>query len=84
VLGNVFGRPAIIVDTHVKRLAGRLGLSSESDPDKIETDLQALLPPKEWTPFSHRVGFHGRQVCFARKPAHDKCAVVQWCPSVDL
>lgn len=84
VLGNVFGWPAIIVDTHVRRLAGRLGLSSGTNPDDIETDLQMLLPPKEWTAFSHRLGFHGRQVCFARKPAHDKCVVAQWCPSADL
>jgi endonuclease-3 len=84
VLGNAFGRPAIIVDTHVRRLAGRLGLSKESDPDEIEMDLRKLLPPKEWMAFSHRLGFHGRQVCFARKPAHDKCVVAQWCPSADL
>jgi len=84
VLGNAFGQPAIIVDTHVRRLAGRLALSSETDPDKIEMDLQKLLPREEWTAFSHRLGFHGRQVCFARKPAHDKCAVAQWCPSAEL
>jgi len=83
VLGNAFGRPAIIVDTHVRRLAGRLGLSGQTDPDGIEMDLQKLLPRKEWTAFSHRVGFHGRRVCFARKPAHDKCAIAQWCPSRD-
>lgn len=81
VLGVAFGKPAIIVDTHVKRLAGRLGLSAKSDPDKIELDLQGLLPAKEWTSFSHRLSFHGRQVCFARKPACDKCAVAKWCPS---
>ncbi|MCX8037076.1 MAG: endonuclease III [Candidatus Sumerlaeia bacterium] len=81
VLGNVFGQPAIIVDTHVLRLAARLQLSKETDADKVEKDLQALLPPKEWTAFSHRIGFHGRQVCVARNPAHDRCAIAQWCPS---
>lgn len=81
VLGNVFGQPAIIVDTHVLRLAARLRLSKETDADKVEKDLQALLPPGEWTAFSHRIGFHGRQVCFARNPAHDRCAIAQWCPS---
>jgi endonuclease-3 len=84
VLGNAFGQPAIIVDTHVRRLVGRLGLSSGTNPDDIETDLQILLPLKEWTVFSHRIGFHGRQVCLARKPAHDKCAIARWCPSADL
>jgi endonuclease-3 len=84
VLGNCFGRPAIIVDTHVLRLAGRLALSRETDPAKVEMDLRELLPQKEWTLFSHRIGFHGRQVCFARKPAHDKCAIAQWCPSAEL
>ncbi|MBM3333083.1 endonuclease III [Candidatus Sumerlaeota bacterium] len=84
VLGNVFGKPAIIVDTHVRRLAVRLGLSKEDDPDKIEMDLQELLPPKEWTLFSHRIGFLGREVCFARKPAHDRCDIALWCPSINL
>jgi endonuclease-3 len=84
VLGNVFGQPAIIVDTHVRRVTARLGLTAEDDPDKIELDLQKWLPPKEWTAFSHRIGFLGRQVCFARKPAHDKCAVSQWCPSHEI
>jgi len=84
VLGNVFGQPAIIVDTHVLRVAARLGLSKATEADKMELDLQRLLPQKEWTPFSHRIGFLGRQGCFARKPAHDRCAVRQWCPSRDI
>jgi len=84
VLGNVFGQPAIIVDTHVLRVAARLGLSKATEADKMELDLQRLLPQKEWTPFSHRIGFLGRQGCFARKPAHDRCAVRQWCPSRNI
>lgn len=84
VLGSVFGQPAIIVDTHFRRVAGRLGLSDHTDPDKIEVDLQKLLPRKEWTEFSHRLTFHGRQVCFARKPACPKCAIARWCPSAQL
>jgi len=81
VLGSAFGQPAIIVDTHVRRLATRLGLSGSNDPEKIEADLQQLLPKKEWTAFSHRLSFHGRQVCFARKPACSKCPIAELCPS---
>ncbi|KPK73466.1 MAG: endonuclease III [Acidithiobacillales bacterium SM23_46] len=84
VVGAAFGQPAIIVDTHVRRLAGRLGLSGHTDPDKIEADLRTLLPRKQWTDFSHRLAFHGRQVCFARKPVCPKCAIAQWCPSAQL
>jgi len=81
LLGAAFGQPAIIVDTHVKRVAGRLGLSAETDPDKIELDLQKLLLPGEWTAFSHRLTFHGRAVCVARKPKCMECAIAGWCPS---
>ncbi len=82
VLGTAFGKPAIFVDTHVRRLANRLGLTFEDDPDKIELDLQALLPPKEWTAFAHRLIHHGRRVCVARKPRCSACPVLRWCPQI--
>ncbi|HEY3186855.1 MAG TPA: endonuclease III, partial [Solirubrobacteraceae bacterium] len=75
VLGTAFGQPAIFVDTHVRRLAGRLGLTVEDDPDKIERDLQGLLPPREWTAFAHRLIHHGRRVCVAKKPRCSTCSV---------
>ena len=84
VLGTAFGRPAIFVDTHVRRLANRLGLTVEDDPDKIERDLQALLPPREWTAFCHRMIHHGRRICIARRPLCSKCPVARWCPQIGV
>jgi endonuclease-3 len=84
VLGTAFGQPAIFVDTHVKRLANRLGLTVESDPDRIERDLQALLPAKEWTCFAHRLIHHGRRICAARKPRCSVCPVARWCPRIGV
>jgi endonuclease-3 len=84
VLGTAFGKPAIFVDTHVRRLANRLGLTVEDDPDKIERDLQALLPPKGWTAFAHRLIHHGRRVCVARKPRCSVCALLRWCPQIGV
>ena len=84
LLGHVFGRPGLVVDTHVRRLAQRLGLTRESDPEKIEHDLQALLEPAEWTPFSMRLILHGRTVCFARKPRCEICALAADCPRVGV
>ncbi len=76
-----FGLPGIICDTHVIRLSRRLGLTEEKRPEKIEADLQALLPPEKWTAFSHALQFHGRAVCTARKAACDRCVVADLCPS---
>src|SRR5262245_4148093 len=84
VLGTAFGQPAIFVDTHVKRLSNRLGLTVESDPDRIERDLQALLPPKDWTHFAHRLIHHGRRVCEARKPRCSECQIARWCPRIGV
>jgi endonuclease III len=84
VLGDAFGMPSITVDTHVARLAQRLGWTAASDPDKIEQDIAALLPRSEWTPASHRVMWHGRRVCHARTPACGACEVARWCPSFGL
>ena len=84
VLGNAFGIPGITVDTHVGRLSRRLGLTVHEDPVKVEHDLMELLPPPDWTMISHRLIFHGRQVCFARKPKCDECTMRTFCPKVDV
>ncbi len=84
LLGHVFGQPGLVVDTHVRRLAQRLGLTGESDPEKIERDLQALLEPAEWTPFSMRLILHGRTVCHARKPRCEVCVLAADCPRVGV
>ncbi|WP_328841842.1 endonuclease III [Nakamurella leprariae] len=81
VLGNAFGVPGITVDTHLQRLTRRWGLTEAQDPVKIELELNAMLPPREWTMFSHRVIFHGRRVCAARKPACGACFLASSCPS---
>ncbi len=80
LLGNVFDVPGIPVDTHVGRLSQRMGLSTYADPVKIESDLMALIPRKEWTMFGHRMIFHGRQVCHARKPLCEQCQLSAFCP----
>jgi endonuclease III len=84
VLGTAYGQPAIFVDTHVNRLSNRLGLTVEDDPVKIERDLQALLPPKQWTHFAHRLIHHGRRVCHARKPLCGQCSLARWCPRIGV
>jgi endonuclease-3 len=72
------------VDTHVGRLSRRLGLTNETDPEKVERDLMDLLPRPEWTMFSHRMIYHGRQVCHARKPNCDSCTLAKLCPKVGV
>jgi len=79
VLGNHFGKPAVIVDTHVKRVSQRLGLSASDDPDRIEQDLQQLMPPQEWTLGSQRLLLHGRYVCLARSPKCRECGIDHLC-----
>lgn len=81
VLGDAFGKPAITVDTHFARLARRFGWTTQTDPVKIEQDVAALLPPQEWTPASHRLIWHGRRVCHARRPACGACGIARLCPS---
>lgn len=82
VLGSAFGiATGVVVDTHVARLSRRLGLSAQKTPEKIEADLMKLLPQEEWIDFSHRLIFHGRQVCAARKPRCADCRVGNLCPS---
>jgi len=80
VLGNAFGQPAIGVDTHVMRLAQRLGLTRQDDPDKIEADLTPIVPKKDQVHFCHLLQFHGRRVCVARKPKCHECVVSDLCP----
>jgi endonuclease-3 len=85
VLGNGFGINAgVVVDTHVQRLARRLGLTAESDPEKIERDLMELVPRREWTLWSNLLIAHGRKVCQARRPRCAVCVVAELCPSADL
>jgi endonuclease-3 len=82
VLGNAFGKvEGVAVDTHVKRLANRLGFSDQADPDKIEQDLMRLIPKKRWFDFTYALIDHGREVCVARKPRCDACPVSALCPS---
>ncbi len=85
ILSNAFGNnEGIAVDTHVKRLAGRLGLTKHEDPVKIERDLMAITPRKDWSVLSHVLVFHGRKVCAARKPRHPECVLYEICPSNSL
>lgn len=85
VLGTAFRLPTgVVVDTHVRRISGRLGLTESSNPEIIERDLMALLPPKEWIMYSHRVIWHGRKICIARKPKCGECPLLIYCPRVGL
>ncbi len=85
VLSEAFGiSEGIAVDTHVKRLAGRLGLSDYDDPVKIEKDLMEITPKHRWRDMSNLLIFHGRAVCQAKKPMHDKCVLFDICPSKNI
>ncbi len=84
VLANAFKTAVgIVVDTHVTRVAGRLGLTAHADAEKIEQDLMALIPKKDWTSFSHRLIEHGRTICVARKPKCSECRLNELCPSAE-
>jgi endonuclease III len=84
ILGNAFGVPGLTVDTHFARLVGRWRWTEESDPVKIEFAVADLIERREWTMLSHRIIFHGRRVCHARKPACGACALARDCPSYGL
>jgi endonuclease-3 len=84
VLGNAFGVPGLTVDTHFGRLVRRFGWTEEEDPVKVEAEIARLIPKSEWTDFSHRVIFHGRRVCHAKKAACGACGLAQWCPSFGI
>jgi len=79
ILGNAFGVPGITVDTHLGRVAQRLGLTSNKDPVKIEFDLMPLVPQDRWTKFSHQMIWHGRQICTAKKPRCPVCPLLPYC-----
>ena len=82
VLGNAFGiNEGIVVDTHVKRIAGLLQLSDSVTPEKIEIDLISIIPRDAWTEFSHLLILHGRKTCIARRPRCTQCGIAQLCPS---
>lgn len=85
VLGNAFGKNVgVVVDTHVARLAKRLGFTEQTDPNKIERDLMALFPRRQWTMLSHLLIFHGRAICKARRPACAACPVNKDCPKIGV
>ena len=85
VLGSALGKnEGVVVDTHVTRLAGRLGLTEHTDPVKIEQDLMRLIPRDQWSIFAHRLIWHGRRVCHAKKPDCDHCGLAPLCPSAGL
>ena len=82
VLGDVFGKPAVVVDTHCIRIANRMGLTSNKEPEKIERDLKKLLPPDKSSDFCHRIVLHGRAVCSARKADCENCVVSEYCKRI--
>jgi len=85
VLGTAYGIPAgIVVDTHVFRIAHRLGLTRAKTPEKVEADLMKLIPQEEWINFSHRLIHHGRRVCMARNPQCPRCVLNEVCPKVGV
>jgi len=84
VLGDAFNIPGMVVDTHIGRLSRRLGLTKNTDAVKVEHDLMKLFPPEEWTKLGHRLIFHGRQVCDARKPRCEVCTLREFCPKVGV
>jgi endonuclease III len=84
VLGDAFHIPGMVVDTHIGRLSRRLGLTKNTDAVKVEHDLMKLFPPEEWTKLGHRLIFHGRQVCDARKPRCGECTMREFCPKVGV
>ena len=84
ILGNAFGKQAIAVDTHVKRVTHRLGWAKSEDPDKIEFELMEVMPPERWTLACHQLVFHGRKVCLAQKPQCSVCPVEKFCPKIDV
>ena len=81
VLGNAFGIPGITVDTHVGRLSRRFGWTTQHDPTKVEVDIAALFPKRDWTQLCQNMIWHGRRCCHARNPACGACPVARWCPS---
>lgn len=81
VLGNAFGVPGVVVDTHVRRLSNRLNFTTQDDPVKIESELEKLFPREDWVDLSHLLILHGRKTCNARKPVCEGCLIARFCPS---
>ncbi len=81
MLGDLYGKPAVVTDTHCIRIAGRLGLTANQEPAKVETDLRAILPPEQSSDFCHRIVWFGREVCSARRPKCERCPLAALCPS---
>lgn len=79
ILGDIYKQPAVVVDTHCIRLSNKLGLASGKDPEKIEYQLKAQIPPQEQSDFCHRLVFHGRNTCIARRPKCETCCLAQFC-----
>lgn len=79
ILGDIFGIPGIVVDTHAKRLTKRMGFTKNEDPTKVEYDLMKVIPEEKWTDFCHKLVYHGRAVCNARKPLCDICPICLFC-----
>ena len=84
ILGDVFGKPAVVVDTHCIRITNRMGLTTNKTPEKIEQDLKKLLPPEKSSDFCHRLVLHGRALCSARKANCEKCPVADVCKKVGV
>ncbi len=84
LLGDVFHKPAVVTDTHCIRISGRLGLTANKAPEKVEKDLRALLPPEESNDFCHRLVLHGRAVCTARSAKCGACSLAEFCPKVGI
>ena len=80
LLGDVYGKPAVVADTHCIRISGRLGLTKHKEPEKVETDLRKLLPPEKSSDFCHRLVLFGREICSARKPKCADCPLSGCCP----
>lgn len=82
VMGNAFGKATgVVVDTHVKRVSNRLGMTAQTDPEKIEVDLMELHPKSKWVKLGHMLILHGRNICIARRPKCEECALADICPS---
>ena len=79
VMGDAFGVPGVVVDTHVKRITNRLGMTKNEEPNKIEKDLMEIIPSEKWTMFGHMIIDHGRAICKARKPECEKCFLQEEC-----
>lgn len=84
IMGDIYGAPAVVADTHCIRINNRLGLCDSKDPLKVERQLRALLPPEESNAYCHRMVLHGRAVCDARKPACSRCCMASFCPRVGV